>query len=85
VILWQVFYCFWEILGQIENCWIKYDKEVDILVIRISDKKIVDSDELRKGIILDYDENGNVVKIEILDASKKGDSLTKIEYELVPS
>ncbi len=64
---------------------IKYDQEVDILVIRISDKKIVDSDELRKGIILDYDENGNVVKIEILDASKKGDALTKIEYELIPS
>jgi uncharacterized protein YuzE len=64
---------------------IKYDKEVDILVIRISDEKIVDSDELKKGIILDYDANGNVVKIEILDASKKGDALTKIEYELVSS
>lgn len=62
---------------------IKYDKEVDALVIRLSDEKIMESDELKEGIILDFDKNGNVVKIEILDASKKGDALTKIEYELV--
>lgn len=64
---------------------IKYDKEVDILVIRLSDEKVVESDELKKGIIVDYDSNGNIVKFEILDASKKGNPLTKIEYELVPS
>ncbi|MEZ5039174.1 MAG: DUF2283 domain-containing protein [Saprospiraceae bacterium] len=62
---------------------IKYDKEVDVLVIRLSDEKIEESDELREGIILDFDKSGNVVKIEILDASKKGNALTKIEYELV--
>ncbi len=62
---------------------IKYDQEVDILVIRLSDEKIVESDEAKKGVILDYDKAGNVVKIEILDASKRGDEMTKLEYELI--
>jgi uncharacterized protein YuzE len=35
---------------------IKYDKEVDILYIHFSDRKIVESDEEKPGIILDYDE-----------------------------
>lgn len=63
---------------------IKYDTEVDVLVISLSSEKVVESDELKKGIILDYDRHGHVVRIEILDASKKGDALTKLEYELVP-
>lgn len=62
---------------------IKYDQEVDILIVRLSDEKIVESDEPRKGVILDYDKDGNIVKIEILDASKRGDEMTKLEYELV--
>ena len=40
-------------------------------------KKVIESDELKKGIIVDYDSNGNIVKFEILDASKKGNPLTK--------
>ncbi len=62
---------------------IKYDQEVDILVIRLSEEPIVESDEARKGVILDFDKAGDVVKIEILDASKRGDEMTKFEYELV--
>lgn len=62
---------------------IKYDQEVDVLVIRLSDEKIVESDESNSGIILDFDSMGNIVRIEILDASKRGDTMTKLEYELV--
>ena len=62
---------------------IKYDQELDILVIKLSDKKIVESDESSKGVILDYDDEGNIVKIEVLDASKRGNEMTKLEYELV--
>lgn len=62
---------------------IKYDQEVDILVVRLSDEAVFESDETRKGVIMDYDKDGNVVSIEILDASKRGDEMTKFEYELV--
>lgn len=50
---------------------VKYDKEVDILYIKLSDSPIEESDENKPGVILDYDAKGTVVGIEILDASKK--------------
>ena len=62
---------------------VKYDKEVDVLVIRFSDKKVVESDESRPGVIIDYDKEGQIVKIEILDASKRTETPYKMEYEVV--
>lgn len=72
-------------LKNIGKMKIKYDQEVDVLILRLSDEKISESDEPRKGIILDFDKYGNIVKIEILDASKRGDQLNKLEYELIPA
>ena len=50
---------------------IKYDKEVDILYIQFSDKKVGESDEEKPGIILDYDNEGTIIGNEVLNASKK--------------
>lgn len=61
---------------------IKYDKEVDVLYISFSDEIVTESDEDKPGIILDYAENGSIVGIEILDASKKMPQPTKVEYEV---
>jgi uncharacterized protein YuzE len=49
----------------------RYDAEVDVLRIRWSDASIEESDEDQPGIILDYDQDGNVVGVEILNASKR--------------
>ncbi len=49
----------------------KYDKEVDVLRINWSDAEIEESDSVSHGVILDYDYQGNVIGIEILNASKK--------------
>ncbi len=49
---------------------VKYDRQSDTLRIRLSDTAIEESDELQPGLIVDYDEVGNVVGIELLDASK---------------
>ena len=49
---------------------VKYDKEVDVLYIKLNDTAITESDEEKKGIIIDYDADGKVVSIEILNASK---------------
>lgn len=62
---------------------VKYEKEVDVLVIRFSDQKVVESDESRPGVIIDYDKEGRIVKIEILDASKLTETPFKMEYEVV--
>jgi uncharacterized protein YuzE len=61
---------------------IKYDKEVDILYIHFSDGKIAESDEEKPGIILDYDELGNIVGIEVINASTKMPQPMKLEYEV---
>lgn len=48
-----------------------YDPEVDALSIRWSDTAIEESDEVQSGVILDYDDEGNVLGVEILNASKQ--------------
>lgn len=47
---------------------IKYDKEVDVINIILRDSEIIETDEEKPGIIIDYDKNGNIVEIEILNA-----------------
>ena len=53
---------------------IKYSPDVDILVIELSDRKPVESEHLEdEGIIVDYDENDEIVGLEIFDWSKRKD------------
>ena len=61
---------------------VKYDKETDVLYIGFSEEKIKESDEGKPGIILDYDQHGAIVGIEILNASKKMKNPSKVEYEV---
>ncbi len=48
-----------------------YDAEVDVLHVLFSSAPIEESDEDKPGVILDYDKDGNVVGLEILDAQKR--------------
>lgn len=57
---------------------ITYDKETDILTIFLSDSRVVDSDEVRDGVIVDYDASGGIVSIEFVDASKLLDNPASI-------
>jgi uncharacterized protein YuzE len=59
-----------------------YDSRVDILTIILSETPIVESDEDKPGVILDYDAAGNIVSMEVLDASRRVLQPTRIEYEL---
>ena len=61
---------------------VKYDSKLDILRIKFSDKPVAESDEDRKGIIIDYDEEGNILGIEIMSASKKIINPKLVEYEV---
>lgn len=61
---------------------IKFDKEVDIIYLRFSDAEIAESDEEKPGIIIDYDKDGAVVGIEVLDASKKMKKPGSLVYEV---
>jgi uncharacterized protein YuzE len=65
------------------NMIIRYDKELDIVHIRFSEKKIVESNENKPGIILDYDIEGSLVGIEVLNASTQMVQPNGIIYEVV--
>ena len=52
---------------------LKYYKETDSLYIDLSSKTSTDSKEISEGIVLDYDSEGNIVGIDIDNASKKVD------------
>ena len=61
---------------------VTYDPEVDALTIVLSDVVVEESDEAKPGVILDYDANGNIVGLEILNASKRIDNPKAIDYAL---
>ena len=47
-----------------------YDPEVDSLYLQLGDSKIVESEEVRPGVVLDFDEQDRVVGVEILNVKK---------------
>ena len=61
-----------------------YDRETDIMTVILGDAPIAESDEDKPGIILDYDASGNLVSLEILDASRRIKTPSQIEYQIVP-
>ena len=64
---------------------VTYDQSTDTLTIIFAETAVVESGEDKPGLILDYDEKGNLVSLEILDASKRMDLPNKIEYEMLMS
>jgi uncharacterized protein YuzE len=57
-----------------------YDAETDILRIVLNDARIEESNEDTSGIILDYDEAGNVVGLEVLSASMRVKDPRSLEH-----
>lgn len=50
---------------------LKVDLKNDALYFRLDESAVVESEEIKPGVILDYDAHDNVVGIEILDLSKR--------------
>ncbi len=61
---------------------ITYDPEVDVLRIVFRDAPIEESDE-EYGIITDYDRDGSIVGLEVLNASRRVDDLGTINYNVL--
>ena len=60
-----------------------YYPETDSLYIDLSEKPSASTKEVTEGLLVDLDEDGNVVGIDIDHASKKLD-LSKVEVEALP-
>lgn len=57
---------------------IRYEPDADVLYIWVREGRVVDSDEVSDGVIIDYDEGGNVLGIEILEFSKREIDLNEL-------
>jgi uncharacterized protein YuzE len=62
---------------------IRYDARTDTLTMLLrEDVRVVESDEDKPGVILDYDGAGNLVSIEVLDASQRVTDAGKVEFSM---
>ena len=60
-----------------------YDSHTDTLSVVLKDNAAVhESDEDKPGVILDYDRDGNLISLEILDASKRVTDTRKVDFQL---
>jgi uncharacterized protein YuzE len=50
---------------------VHFDEQADALYVRLADSSIVESEELRPGLIVDLDERGEVMGLEILDVAQR--------------
>ncbi len=50
---------------------LEVDEKADALYLRLDDSKIVESEEVSPGVVLDYNEQNQVVGVEILHLSKR--------------
>lgn len=57
------------------------DKEADALYLRLDDSKIIESEEVSPGVVLDFNERNQVVGIEILNLSKRTPNLDLREFQ----
>ena len=63
----------------------QYDPAADAMYICLADGTVADSDEVRDGVVLDYDANGRVLGIEVLNLSRRADNPREMAFELMPS
>ena len=60
----------------------RYDPKTDTLSVILKENvPVVESDEDKPGVILDYDELGDLVSLEILDASRRVTEARKMEFQ----
>lgn len=60
-----------------------YDKATDTLTVIFREAVISESDEEKPGIVLDYDNDGQIVSMEILDASRTVKDPERVEFSRV--
>lgn len=60
-------------LRQDQAMRVRVDHAADAVYVNLTDRLIKESEEVAAGIVVDYDEAGRIVGVEILDASKRTD------------
>ena len=65
---------------------IEYSKQVDNLYIHLREAPVAESRDVEEGVTLDFDAEGHIVGLEILDASERMglSSLVNVSIENLP-
>jgi uncharacterized protein YuzE len=62
-----------------------FDEKADAVYLRLDDSKIIESEEVRPGIVLDFNEHNQVVGVEILNVKDRVPltNLKQLQFEVV--
>jgi uncharacterized protein YuzE len=60
---------------------LKVDREADALYLRLDDSLIVESEDVSPSVVLDYNEQNQVLGVEVLGLSKRSPSLDPRELQ----
>jgi uncharacterized protein YuzE len=62
---------------------VNYDPRTDTLTLVLKDQaQVAESDEQKPGVILDFDAAGDLVSVEILDASRRVSDASTVEFKV---
>jgi uncharacterized protein YuzE len=63
---------------------VSYDQKTDTLTVVFKEQvEVAISDDGKPGAILDFDRVGDLVAIEILDASRRVSEATRVDFEVI--
>jgi len=62
---------------------VSYNPRTDILTLVFREGPVAESDEDKPGVVLDYDEAGELVAVEIREASKRVTDPTTIHWQML--
>jgi uncharacterized protein YuzE len=57
------------------------DPEADALYLRLNESKIIESEEVSPGVVLDFDAKDEVVGVEILYLSQRSVDTSKLDFQ----
>jgi uncharacterized protein YuzE len=61
---------------------IAYDSRTDTLTVILKEGvAVAESNEDKPGVILDYDQNGDLISLEVLDASRRVSEAQRVEFQ----
>ena len=64
---------------------VQFDPSADAMYIRLAEGEVAESDVVRDGVVLDYDADGRVLGIELLNVSQRNYNPREVAFELMDS